>query len=483
MTARWMYVDVGAARIQRYIGRTRRLKGHRGASSWLSLATSHDELTKAVRTRPALSGVEVNPEAGEADGVVSVRLPADRDPRPVAEELAAFLRSVLPAIELSALWGVGDSYLEAYRDHMKPRRDDPPLHSLSPPMDFPALASCAECRAGSAVDQIDIHEETGIPVCLDCLARYTDRYRRPGLAAQPRPDGSGLPVYREEAELAGDLGRVPIADTAQDFNELAALAGPDTQRNHVATVYVDGNTIGALFDRIAEHGDPGLKARISSAVSRVAREALREATRVVLSEDGERSLPVIPHVVGGDDLVVSVVADRAWRFTVTYLDEFRRRLQSIPGVPGELLSAVPPTASAGLVFTHCKFPFRRAAELAGERLRAAKRQFCGVVPAVAWLDVTRDGERPPATRRAWSLDDLIELNGPLRTLTGVERSGRAVLERLIDPGRPVVSVARLRDHARRLERSGVLEPFLTDADPEARTTRMAGALSVARWWR
>ena len=45
MTAEGMYVDVGAERIQHYISRTPRLKGQRGASSWLSWATSSDQLT------------------------------------------------------------------------------------------------------------------------------------------------------------------------------------------------------------------------------------------------------------------------------------------------------------------------------------------------------------------------------------------------------------------------------------------------------
>jgi hypothetical protein len=193
---------------------------------------------------------------------------------------------------------------------------------------------------------------------------------------------------------------------------------------------------------------------------------------------------VIPHVVGGDDLLVSVTADRAWRFTVTYLEEFRKRLRAVEDVPGEMLSPVPPTASAGVVFTHAKFPFRRSAELAAERLRDAKRQFCGATPAVAWLDVTRDGEQPPGGRHAWALDDLSDLAGALRVLRAeVDPSGRAVLERLVDLSRPEVSVARLQEHARRLGRATELAPFLTGTDPAARTARMAEALSAARWWR
>ncbi|MGH3168985.1 MAG: Cas10/Cmr2 second palm domain-containing protein [Trebonia sp.] len=252
----------------------------------------------------------------------------------------------------------------------------------------------------------------------------------------------------------------------------------------MATVYADGNAIGALFDRIAGHGDPRLKERASEAISKATREALRAATDAVLGADRGEPLPVIPHIVGGDDLLVSVVADRAWRFTIAYLDAFGTRAREIPGAPRELFDPVPPTASAGLVLAHAKFPFRRAAELAADRLRAAKREFRGASPAIAWLDVTRDGERPPADRHAWTLENLCGLDGALAALrTDVEPSGRAVLERLVDVTQPAVSLARLREHARRLDRAGVVEPFLAGPDPAAATARMADALSVARWWR
>ena len=298
MTGGHLYVDVGAERVQHYISRTPRLKGQRGASSWLSWATHDDQIAAQATAISAATGMPPlapNPEAGQADGVISVSLPADAEGRPVAEALTGYLRSVLPAIEVTAIWGRGPTYLEAYRDHMKAQREDPPLRSLPPPSDFPPLESCAECRAAAAVGPIRIHEQD-LRVCLDCLARYQDLYRRPGLAARERGDpGHGLPVYGVEADLARALGARPVADTAQDLTVLAALGGPGTQRNHVATVYADGNSIGAFFDRIAGHDDPGLKRRVSAAVSPATRDALREATRAVLGPPGPgQMLPVIP---------------------------------------------------------------------------------------------------------------------------------------------------------------------------------------------
>jgi hypothetical protein len=497
MAAEHLYVDVAAARIQHYLGRTPRLKGQRGASARLSWATDarppNEQRDRHLAEQIKALGAEPNPEAGQADGLVSMRLAASADARAAAEAVAGYLRELLPAADLTAVWGTGASYLEAYRDQMKPQRDDPPLTHVPALADFPALASCAECRAAPAVDKIDIHEQAGIAVCLDCCARYQDRYRRPALAAQPHQGVSGLagflPIYREEAQLADALQRQPVADTARDFGELAALGAPDTARNHIATVYVDGNAVGAFFDQIATGGDPALKAAISAALSQATRAALREAARAILGPDPASPLPVIPHVVGGDDLVVSVVADRAWAFTTTYLQEFSRALSTLD-LPRDLAARLP-TASAGLVLAHAKFPFRRAAELAAERLSTAKRtpavgrrQPVGITPAVAWLDVTRDGERPPPGQRPWSLDALCEQAGNLRELREkVEPSGRAVLGRLLDPASPEVSLARLRDHARRLDRAKVLEPFLRDSDAGEAVATIAEALALARWWR
>jgi len=480
MTGQWTYVDVAAARIQHYISRTPRLKGQRGASGWLSWATDSSTVNDDVIARSQRLceyRAEMTPDAGEADGRVSVRFPSGPHPEPVAEELAGHLRSVLPAIELDAVWGSGQTYVEAYRDQLKKQRSEVPFTSFPPPNEFPPLESCSECRAAPAAATIDIHEKKGMRVCLDCRARYNDRYRRPGLAA-------AKPVYREELRLVRGLGRNPTRDIVQDFGDLAALGSADTNRNQIATVYADGNAIGALLDRVAAHGDPRLKAEISKAISAAARASLREATKKILDEKPEAPVPVIPHIVGGDDLVVSVVAERAWPFTITYLDEFQRRLAAVPNLPQDLFKPVPPSASAGVVFAHAKFPFRRAAELAAEQMRAAKRQLRGAEPAIAWLDVTRDGERPPAGQTAWTLDDLSELADALTTLrTDIEPSGRASLERLVDVDRPEVSAARLREHGRRLGRDAILAPFLSGPAPAERIARVAGALSLARWWR
>lgn len=472
--AEWMYVDVAATRIQSYISRTPGLAGQRGASALLSWATDSQHVADAVLAGGRL-GAELNPAAGEADGLISVRLPAGAEPEPVAEALLAYLRSVLPAVEAGAFWGPGPTYLEAYRDHMKDR-SSPKLASLPARSDFPALASCEVCRAAPAVTAVDLPDEPDQQVCLDCEARYAGRSRVQGLRDEH-------PVYRAEARLLAALGRPP-ASAVKTFEELAALGGADTNRNHLATIYADGNAIGAFLDRVASRADPGLKSRVSAAISDATRTSLEAAARAALANQPDGPVPVIPHVVGGDDLLVSVTADRAWAFVTAYLDEFRHRMAAISGVPGDLLCPVPPTASAGVVFAHTKFPFRRAAELASARMRDAKRQERGVIPAVAWLDVTRDGEQPPGGQAAWTLEDLLGQAGALRALRdGIEPSGRAALTRLADVTRPETSMAQLREHCRRLGRDAVLAPFIKNTGAAGDVARVADALALARWWR
>jgi hypothetical protein len=465
------YLDVGVDGIQRYLGRTPELKGRRGASAWLSHATAtrrlHDWLHEAD---PA---AQPNPEAGEADGVVSARLPVDTDARQVAARVMAILAEGLPAVRMHSRWASGPSYLDVYRDQFKTRQAAE-LEWLPASGDFPPLGSCEKCRADPAVGALTLHGESA-SVCADCLARYEDPYRRLGLRIDAVPVGA-------ERDLIDALGRSP-EQTAKTFEDLAALGEPDGNRNHLATVFVDGNAMGELFDRVAHSADTSMKARLSRAVSDATRQALLEATRAVLVED-DPAVPVIPHVVGGDDVLVSVVPDRAWLFVTRYLVALESRLAAIDGLAGHLPPGMAaPSASAGLVFAHVKFPFRRAVELAEEALRAAKHQHDGRTAAVAWLDVTRDGEQPPAGRRAWKVADLLDAAAALRDLRSVDQAGRAMMAQLIDRRDAKLSAARLREHARRLGRDAVLSPFLDDGRDDGGPARLADALDLVRWWR
>ncbi|MBT8225755.1 MAG: hypothetical protein HKP61_22355 [Dactylosporangium sp.] len=472
--AEQMYLDVGVSGIQRYLARTPDLKGRRGASAWLTGATDRDGLRAWIREQRALAdqAISVNDEAGEADGLIPLRMPAGVEPRPVVDLVVSMLRRRLPGLQIAATWGLGNSYLDAHR-RWRSTHQDPALASLPPIGDFPPLESCGLCRADPAVAEITVHDRE-YRICADCRQRYVDRYRRPGLESDAVPVGA-------ECWLLEGLG-LGSDHAVQEFDALANLGEAGGNRNHLATVSIDGNAIGALFRRILDGADPAAKQHASRAVAEATRQALLTATRAVLPEaGGSGSVPVIPHVLGGDDLLVSVVADRAWRFATAYLSAFERHLRESADLQVARDGGDGPTASAGVVFARATFPFRRAVELSESLLRQAKRAHAGRIPAVAWLDVTQEGEHPPPHRSAWTLDELTGMSEALAALrTGVPPSNRAVLERLADPADPGLAQARLRDHVRRLGHAAVLDPFL-DMDPT--TGRLLDALSLVRWWR
>ena len=427
-----------ATRIQHYISRTPRLKGQRGASAWLSWATSRDRSYTGPAGRRGAdgSGAELNPEAGQADGADLGAPPRGRGPESqVAEALAAHLRSVLPALESARSGRAGPTLPGGLpRSHEGAAGRSRRWSACRRVSGFPAAGILRGVpRRARGGRPIDIHEQAGLRVCLDCLARYQDLYRRPGLAAAGRRGCRS--TGRKPASLEA-LGRDPVDGHRAG---LRRPGGPRRCRRPAATTSRPSTrtaTRSGRSDRIADHGDPEPEGRISAAISAATRDVPAGGHPGGPRRGPARApCPVIPHIVGGDDLLVSVVADRAWPFTHAYLDEFRSRMAAISGRSGRTAPAPCADRVGG--------PGVRAREVpvpAGGRTGSRAAARCeAAVPRdqsrrwPGWMSPATASSRRPG-RRAWTLDDLLALDGALRALrTQVEPSGRAALERLADP--------------------------------------------------
>ncbi|WP_416976972.1 Cas10/Cmr2 second palm domain-containing protein [Streptomyces sp. T028] len=400
MTVRHVYVDFGAVRIQQYLTRTPGLRGHRAASNSLARATA-----EAAIARVAEGLAEINPEAGTADGVISLRMPATEtagdDPaervRRLQDRVFAHLRSVLPGAEFHSVWGEGESYLAVHAHVLQPRlRRGRVRHDLPPVAEFPLAVPCRMCHIDPAVGSEPVPDGK-LALCLDCSMRNVPRSQT---VADP---------LTPEGQLLREIGLKPAPE---DFAGLAALGSSESGGNHLATVAVDGNAFGAFFTALADEsaGDArlrGAKATISAALSAATRSALAHAAlELPLTVEHER-LCLVPHVVGGDDVLVSLPAEQAWRFTLTFLAEFTRLVRQETGEVLDRLNRLrrnrpeqpeleAPTASAGIVFAHASHPMNLLVESAGQRLSEAKRAFGGRMASVQWLDITADGPEPPA---------------------------------------------------------------------------------------
>ncbi|MQS06741.1 Cas10/Cmr2 second palm domain-containing protein [Streptomyces alkaliphilus] len=473
-----LYLDVSVVRIQSYLSRTTKLKGRRGASAALA------EATRLPEDAPLLADgrARINEEAGEADGVINLVLDHPGDPdaveaeaRALAERVFADLREMLPGAEFRAVWGEGTGYLEAYDRWIGPRlAGGEVLSDLPPVRELTYAVTCQTCHLDPAVGTIPArvaHDEAR-SACADCLMRYSRESHTRGRTAE---------------EVL--LGAVEAKSPTEEFPELAALGAPDSGRNHLAHVFIDGNAFGDFFHHLARHGghlDPEVKTAVSRDLNKATRTALAEATRAGRRDTDAGKLCVVPHVVGGDDVLVTLPADRGWRFVRRYLECFgeltektRHPLTRVPELPRL-------SASAGITFAHHKIPFNLAVEAAEQRLRAAKSLVRGRQASVGFVDITRDG----SLDRAADPIRLADLEAAAKDLTTLARRPAAFRNTLAGLWREgdADGLRAVRTTARRLNQEDAVAPFLpaaTGAVPPASAPAipLALALRIVRWWR
>ncbi len=464
------YLDAAVVRIQSYLARTPELRLRRGAS-WLITRASNEASVDAWIQGAGVSGVARNPEAGHADGVVTLTVPDGQGPA-VAKQLVLHLREEIPGADLEASWAEAPTYVEFRRAGPQPGNV---LLALPPAADFPLARTCASCRVDPSA-QAD-------GMCADCIARDTSAGRRSTRptayrsgAEDPEPDALGTErTVIDAVNQRTSLDLRPV----RDMNDLARLGDTDGNRNHVATVALDGNGMGGFFAALARQDDTSLKQRISPEISAATRSALvNAAASIVLDED--RRLPVVPHVLGGDDVVVSVTADRAWPFTRAFLTGFSEALATAANrlsFPDEVTRQLP-TMSAGVIFAHASFPYARAVRLAEDALRQAKRDTGGAEAAAAWLDVTVNGEQPPPWRRTLTQDTLDRQLADLAAIAAISPSGRQALARLL--------AARSDEEARAAglvwaRRNG--QTVVTGLLNQSTVTELRNLVALTRWWR
>ncbi|MCW2914724.1 MAG: hypothetical protein JWN52_2792 [Actinomycetia bacterium] len=424
-----------------------------GASAQLTEATAEHSLRTVLAGR-----ARVNPEAGDSAGVVSLIVDDATQTDTVIGDVLAHLRDRLPAAQFQAVSADAPDYLGALTEMRLRRERDEVRLDLPATGEFPFATPCRLCRAAPAVARVRLGEGDEKDACADCRMRHSWEARRAGESA--------------ERELAGSVGQGRPPD---EFSALALLGAADTDRNHLATVYADGNGIGDFFDRVARLDLPA-----GSPTRAGASKALSEHTRAALTHAAQRAthdgrMCVIPHVVGGDDILVTLPADRAWTFTRTFLADLCTRLAGTArdlGIPA-------PTVSAGIVIAHARHPFYLVVEEATAGLKRAKRAVAGTAASVQLHDVTVDGvdgTRMPGLR----LDTVESAAEDLDLLRAVPQSGRVRLAEVL-VGRQ--GPARAFDLAERLGRVDAVTPFLPKPDGEEPGIALAHALRIVRWWR
>ena len=157
----------------------------------------------------------------------------------------------------------------------------------------------------------------------------------------------------------------------------------------IAVVHADGNGLGQVFLRFDEAADEDRDAnrrawnreyieklrRFSVALDECTEKAFCAAVEQSVPLDRRGRYPIVPLVLGGDDLTVIVTGHYALEFTAEFLRRFveqTRANQDIAPIV-QRIGGGPLTASAGVAVVKPHFPFHAAYDLAESLLREAKK--------------------------------------------------------------------------------------------------------------
>ncbi len=184
--------------------------------------------------------------------------------------------------------------------------------------------------------------------------------------------------------------RVALYKGLADFEHEPELSG-----NWRAIVHADGNGLGAVFAKFSEEvkSDNGVhylramrkfsdaidtwsKSAAETAMLEIWGEELKERAADGTAGGKRRRVPVLPVVLGGDDLTVICEGERAVPFAAAYLRAFEAQTENglrdglgglLPGRKGQKFAA-----AAGIAIVKPHFPFHQAYALAEQLTRSAK---------------------------------------------------------------------------------------------------------------
>jgi hypothetical protein len=226
------------------------------------------------------------------------------------------------------------------------------------------IAICASCGRALAATHGRLPHEPGSP---------TPRY-----LCQACQDKAQVRQANQSAFLQNLIGR--IEDNFKDSNRLtaqdpaAAIARLDPGR-YVAYIVADGNGMGKVFDSCQSEEE--IK-ELSEKLEQAMWDSLAEPTNFILAEkdliqrlqrDDDITLPIVPLIVGGDDLFVLAPAPYALDIARLICQTFQQKMTT-PGTPI--------TIAAAVVICKSTYPYKLAHQRGDKALEEAKRFVKGL---------------------------------------------------------------------------------------------------------
>jgi hypothetical protein len=387
---------------QNYIFATNKLRENIGASElthlvgrWTSMLIETEsrtevagasELIRGIAERVRQTGKDQGKVIVAASGKALVLVQDAQAARRVVAEVTRHARAVAPGLDVhGAISRPFDFERDPIHEVVRAVHDRHlQLHGRlpGPALRFLRLPVVAECAT------------SGLPAaCYEARSPEERKERSAASRAKRRAAEEGWRRLRNAA------GEVELARSVDDLDRLETL-------DWLAVVHADGNGLGNMFldfDKLvgesgrdrAENNRAYIEALgdFSRSLDRCTQAAFRHALRVtpeVWQRDGNPVCPLVPLVLGGDDLTLVCDGRLAIPFTIALLQEFER--QTSEGIVARLAAKrrtmpVPRLAAcAGVAIVKPHFPFFAAYSLAEALLRSAKavKTRAGNQPASAF---------------------------------------------------------------------------------------------------
>jgi hypothetical protein len=227
---------------------------------------------------------------------------------------------------------------------------------------MPYVAFCASCGIGLANRHTRLKGGRGSRssyLCATCQTKAEERDREPRAILDR--------FYAAYCKLSGDDPHAK-PDWAEDADAVAEF--DLRKRNYVAYLVADGNGMGELFGRCDEDQIKAFSAGLTTALNDSLADPAAHFRKVVPGQAA--MVPVLPLILGGDDLFALIPAPYALDFARRFCLAYENQMKKLVGSKDVQLD-VQPTVAAAVVICKSKYPYALAHRRAEELLKEAKR--------------------------------------------------------------------------------------------------------------
>ncbi len=360
-----------ADKIQDFVFRSSKLREVVGGSQLLSRFC--EEVPSLLK--PPGAGMEMVISAG---GGFCILFYNENEARSFGERLAeVYHRATGSSLTVAKPVAVNESFGKASEVAQRELRKEKRWHEgWQSKEHMPYIAFCASCGIGLAVDYIAYHDESSKQyLCAACLNKDAERgpprhaeeagsflgdFYRVVLQGMQKPEDLKKVVWPGKKKYGGRSERDPTEDIA-DYDP----------RRYVAYLLADGNKMGEIF---GECNSPDQMRNLSKGLTDVLRRALAAPAKQIMvknSLDRPDFIPVLPLILGGDDLFALIPAPWALDFAQSFCRVYEQEMDKLVKDLG--LNVPRPTISAAVVICKSKHPYKLAHEAGETRLKEAKQ--------------------------------------------------------------------------------------------------------------